>query len=301
MAVTGYSLVYAVCCVALSQSTDTQPSEHDELALEFVRFPPGHVQLGRSVTGDKVGAALGGSVARLDEGPPQEMVIERGFKLAKEKVTAQQYAKFLNDMPRTDAERYVGLNQRSTIERRDGRYRARPGMESCAANTVSWSGAIAFTEWLSARTGKKYRLPTEAEWEYAVKGEENRDHPWASNTVSDEEARRFSREGACISEEARQAAATPEGLIGTAGAVGEWVQDVYRTQHGRAGETVDCDGQPCRVLKRLLHGDPTEREAGLLVDTAGIYGFRVLLEDEPSEPGALGPGATSKPCGVGRE
>ena len=46
---------------------------------------------------------------------------------------------------------------------------------------VSWYDAIEYCRWLSEETGKKYRLPTEAEWEKAARGTEARIFPWGNN------------------------------------------------------------------------------------------------------------------------
>lgn len=77
--------------------------------------------------------------------------IERPFAMGKYEVTFAEYDRFAEATGRNkpDAEGW-GRGKRPVIN-------------------VSWNDAVAYAEWLSEQTGQKYRLPTEAEWEYAAR------------------------------------------------------------------------------------------------------------------------------------
>ncbi|MFZ0257352.1 MAG: SUMF1/EgtB/PvdO family nonheme iron enzyme [Gammaproteobacteria bacterium] len=113
---------------------------------------------------------------------------------------------------------------------------------------VSWEDATAYAKWLSQETGKRYRLSTEAEWEYAARaGTETR--YWWGNEIGQNRANC----NGCGSEwDNRQTApvgsfgANPFELHDTAGNVWEWVQDCWHENYagapsdGSAWETGDC-------------------------------------------------------------
>ncbi len=111
-----------------------------------------------------------------DEGPQHRVRITRGFWMGRFEVTVAQFGRFVGQTGyRTTAE-YAGgawnisdalkqewekgLNWRKTD------YNQSPGVPVVL---VSWDDAQAYCRWLSAATGRVFRLPTEAEWEYACR------------------------------------------------------------------------------------------------------------------------------------
>ncbi len=82
--------------------------------------------------------------ADWDEKPAHEVILTRAFHLGEREVTLGQYRQF--------KPKHRGNRE-----------------ENEAATGVSWDDAVAFCEWLSEKEGKTYRLPTEAEWEYACR------------------------------------------------------------------------------------------------------------------------------------
>ena len=83
--------------------------------------------------------------------PVHEVTI-RSFELSKHEVTFEEYDRFATATGRTPP------------------YDAGWGRGRRPVINVSWYDAVAYTDWLSLNTGKHYRLPSEAEWEYAARG-----------------------------------------------------------------------------------------------------------------------------------
>ncbi len=117
----------------------------NSVGMELVRIPAGSFMMGES---RPVSAALQGPVSGAygneDEVPVHRVTLTYEFLMSVREVTAEQYRQFRAD--------YVG-----------------PEPFQDDASGVSWTDAVAFCDWLSVKEGRPYRLPTEAEWEYACR------------------------------------------------------------------------------------------------------------------------------------
>lgn len=115
-------------------------------------------------------------------GPSRTVRIGKDFALGQTEVTNAQFAAFVSENPRTDASSCFAWGG----ENKTGGWSWKnPGLDKQLLDDepvvcVSWRDAKAYTEWLSQKTGKKYRLPTEVEWEYAAQGGTGSDQPWGN-------------------------------------------------------------------------------------------------------------------------
>jgi formylglycine-generating enzyme required for sulfatase activity len=212
------------------------------LALKMVRIPAGTFEMGKG--------ALRGGV------PVRTVTISRPFWIAKTELTNVQYEAF------DPAHR----SKRHSSNRGDHH----------PVSFVNWSHAVAFCTWLTSHTnnGWVYRLPTEAEWEWAARGGSAAD----IDTPTRSEANSWGKGGADIWDETKTAPVAslkPNafGLYDTLGNISEWV-------------TTENDGsRSYRIHKgRSFHSGvelgmtPPDRQSYKTSELGKKVGFRIVAE-----------------------
>lgn len=103
-----------------------------------------------------------------DELSVHDVVIPRDIAMGRYKITVAEFRHFVAATAyRTEAERGDGCR---VLRGRSWTDPGFPQTDDYPVVCVSWNDANAYAQWLSTQSGEHYRLPTEAEWEYAARG-----------------------------------------------------------------------------------------------------------------------------------
>ena len=161
---------------------------------------------------------------------------------------------------------------------------------------VSWWDAVAFTQWLSGQTQRRFRLPTEAEWEYAARAGTRTPRFWGAN---DEDAYRYAnlkyRPGPALPSESYVVTASVEllaandfGLLNMLGNASEWVEDSYAPGSDRYAGSLHnprvTNLGPMRVRRGGSFDDPMRivrtSSRDFYADDLAVpqTGFRIVME-----------------------
>jgi formylglycine-generating enzyme required for sulfatase activity len=139
-----------------------------------------------------------------------------------------------------------------------------PGSDDYPVIGVNWDAATAYCNWVSAKTGRKYRLPTEAEWEKAARGTDQRRYPWGNEidkayanfvgTQSFDTVRPAGFfDGSLRGDLQTKPGASPYGAHDMAGNLMEWVQDWYSRDYYSASPRKNPKG-PEKGAYRVVRG-----------------------------------------------
>jgi formylglycine-generating enzyme required for sulfatase activity len=172
-------------------------------------------------------------VGEQDERPVRSVRIHRSFAVGRYEVTFGEYDRFAK-----------AANRQFPVDQGWGRGR-RPAI------FVSWLDAVEYAKWLSAQTGRRYRLPTEAEWEYAARGGKETAYWWGKDWVKGNANCR----GCGTQWESKTAPVgsfkpNPFGLYDTSGNVWEWVEECWHRNYS---------GAPADASAWIVGGDCVRR------------------------------------------
>ena len=174
--------IWLIIAVAGLQGCAAEPvrSRTDHLVTNALGMKLVYVPAGEYVMGSSPEAAA----KDPDEVPRHRVQISRGFYMGRTEVTRGQFAAFVEDAAwETQAERegwaYAWKNGSFQIVH-GASFRAAgfPQGDDHPVVCVSWTDASEFCRWLAHREGKRYRLPTEAEWEYACRAGSEAMYQW---------------------------------------------------------------------------------------------------------------------------
>lgn len=97
---------------------------------------------------------------------------------------------------------------------------------------IRWDDAVAYCKWLSNKTERKFRLPTENEWEKAARGTDGRQYPWGTMFDQTRCNTRGGRFRGSVPVGLFVEGKSPYGVLDAAGSVEEWTQDMYQSPGG---------------------------------------------------------------------
>lgn len=291
-------------------------------------FKPGEVFSDPLTTGNSgpamrvipTGSYLMGSDAgelghRRNEAPTRRIRFRVGFAIAQSEVSVGEFRAFVNDSRyKTDAER---LGWSAAYQERSGRFvrsknvnwqknfQGETAKDKQPVVHVSYNDAKAFAAWLSAQSGKPYRLPSEAEFEYATRAGTQSRYWWGDATPSSKvenltgefdqsrSKRRWNSffegysDGFWGPAAVRSFKANAFGLFDLSGNVSEWTEDCWHDSYTRAPDGPEAwvnPGCELRVIRGGSWGNAPEesrsayRQGVVAESRSARVGFRVVRD-----------------------
>ena len=217
----------------------------DDTKENMIFIPEGSFTMGFKIDNDH-------DWGDMDEEPVHQVTLS-SYWIDKYEVTSSNFTKFLNEN-KNEAHRFIEITPSVTVQFDDNVYQPRKGLENYPVNRVSWFGADAYCKW------KEKRLPTEAEWEKAARGTDQRIFPWGNEFPDNSRVtfrRKFSEKGFQVMEpvEGMKNGISPFRVHQMAGNVWEWVSDWFDATAYQDENRIDPKGPESGISKVLRGGN----------------------------------------------
>ncbi len=272
---------------------------------DMVVIPSGQSTIGSNKSEQEKGQLSVGESGEYEK--PEFTVSLPSFSLAKTEITRGQFRKFIESSSYKPS---AGCWLFKTILWKFDKKRnwANPGFSQDDHHPVvcvNWDDANAYAQWLADTTGKKYRLASEVEWEYAARGGKQSKYFWGESisracefaNVYDVNGKQTIKnkwqkhsqcdDGAVYTRSVAMYKANDFGLFDMIGNVMEWVDDCWTTQHDVSNSSGDSrrDGGCAKRVQKGSHFNfsqfslrPAARWADEPIDRSIYGGFRVMRE-----------------------
>jgi formylglycine-generating enzyme required for sulfatase activity len=271
-----------------------------KITFEMIAVPGGTFTMG-SPTSEKG--------RKADEGPPRKVTVGP-FWISKTEVTWDEYDTFMESVPQTpkgdpgepyEADAITG----PTLPYGD-QYRGFSSGKKPAIG-IGWYGGMVYCKWLSKETGKLYRLPTEAEWEYACRAGTTGKYSFGDDDSKLGDYAWYTKNAKNMTHDVGTKKPNPWGIHDMHGNVAEWCLDWYGAKYP-AGDEKDPKGaaegknhatrggswkstpSQTRAARRdsskdwWLVPDPQEPKSKWWLVPTNFLGFRVIRPLEGEKP-----------------
>jgi formylglycine-generating enzyme required for sulfatase activity/tRNA A-37 threonylcarbamoyl transferase component Bud32 len=235
-------------------TTFTLPTQVNKFGMRMVRIPAGEFWMGTPAN----------SRYRPTDERQHKVRIKRDFWISDREVTRGQFQQLMSVVP--DGEN--GLD------------------DALPVTNVSWNTALAFCKNLSALEGKSYRLPTEAQWEYACRA--GAQAPFAGTGIPNQMGWHMGITGVTGLHLGGLKQANHWGLYDFHGNAAEWCRDQYAAQYPERLDPIDPDDESLNLLRVVRGGSfnslpddcrSAARDKQHPLKARSDLGFRVVIEE----------------------
>jgi formylglycine-generating enzyme required for sulfatase activity len=242
----------------------------NSIGLKLVLIPPGEFLMGSTPEQIEQAMALATKLRMsahdkryiLDEGPQHRVALTRPFRLSATEITVGQFRRFLEATGyKTETERLGGGNTHRRTAPTEYVHDpalsyAAPGYpvtDNSPVTQVTWNDAVAFCDWLGRQEQARYRLPTEAEWEYAARAGTTTEYSFGDDLNRLGEYGWYGKNSNGRSGAVGTKLCNPFGLYDMHGNTREWCADWYGKTWYKHSPTEDPLG-PEQGAGRVLRG-----------------------------------------------